>query len=234
MARSFVPVLPALCAALLFGCGEDESKNKSGKPDAGTADGSVGGSAGVGGTGGGSGAGTGGGSSGSAGAGGGAGSPGGTGGGAGAGGAGGSAGADAGTDAATDSGSDACVPSDCCGPSDPPCTTGWDDACTNGSSTTTCCDPADGVQRQCEPDIGYSTEATACINDCTGQSYGTDFCSNCLDGADPPCDMAGAWRSDCSTVKYCSDTTTGVRMSCDATQMYVSIVEVECVCDPDR
>jgi hypothetical protein len=109
-----------------------------------------------------------------------------------------------------------CVPTPCCDASSPACEPdGCDPA---GSSFGYCCSSTLHYSESCT-DLGDGTIAgqqRVCINDCTGQSYGTGSCADCTVPSDPPCDNTADWMTACNQIEpvYCSDLDAGFRMRC--------------------
>ena len=144
----------------------------------------------------------------------------GRGGASGSGGAGGSAGMPQGG-AAGDCGSK----TSCCSPDDPPCI----DGCPLNADY--CCDARVGARLPCKPVTGL--DDIVCMNSCTGTSYGTGSCDQCVDSGDPPCTDA-SWDDACETggYAYCSDPVAGFRAGCDGGTAGSYYAYVICTCSP--
>lgn len=116
-------------------------------------------------------------------------------------------------------------PAGCCDPEDPPCEDDWELACYNDWNTTHyCCDAAAGLRNSCRYDGDfYSRSTEVCLDPCTGKSFGTGSCDDCLTGR-PACHaMFG-----CSEEAECEDAEAGYALDCAGGDSAVI-----CTCDPD-
>ena len=130
------------------------------------------------------------------------------------------------------SGSD-CVPTPCCGRGVPSCEP---DGC--DSTAGSCCSDKEHYIDICRDSNGtVSHQEFICLNDCTGRSYGTGSCANCVVSDDPPCDSGSRWMNGCnlSLPVACSDPVAGYRLQCletqDSTGFKLPNVTVLCTCD---
>jgi hypothetical protein len=127
-----------------------------------------------------------------------------------------------------------CVPTPCCAADATACEL---DGC--DPSEGYCCSATGNYSESCSPLGGglVGSQQFICLNDCTGRSYGTGSCADCVGVDDPPCDREFAWITACnpSSRVYCSDPVAGYRLSCleivgiDAAP-YPDI-DVECQCN---
>jgi hypothetical protein len=137
--------------------------------------------------------------------------------------------------ACTCSGAGPCTPTPCCDATSPVCET---DRC-DPENAGYCCSPTGNYAEICRDHGTYqSFDQQICINDCTGRSYGTDSCADCLSATDPVCDPTYDWMTGCGDAPgliYCSDPLRGFRLSCGeaapgASEASILIV---CSCAPD-
>jgi hypothetical protein len=145
--------------------------------------------------------------------------------------AGGNATGNAGSDAGGSNGTGgACTaspePTNCCDPEDPPCEDGWELGCYGDvAAPYYCCDTAMGARRSCTNDLdNYYYDDVVCLDECTGKSFGTTDCSECIFEGMPACAGDGGCDFD-DTV--CANTSAGYVLDCSPGSQ--SLV---CVCDP--
>jgi hypothetical protein len=126
-----------------------------------------------------------------------------------------------------------CVPTPCCGRGVPSCEP---DGC--DSTAGSCCSDKEHYIDVCRDSNGtVSHQEFICLNDCTGRSYGTGSCANCVVSGDPPCDSGSRWMNGCNLAVpvACSDPVAGYRLECletqDSTGFKLPNVTVLCTCD---
>ena len=116
-------------------------------------------------------------------------------------------------------------PTNCCDPEDPPCEENWEIECYGDVATPYyCCDSAMGARRSCTNDLDYYYyDDVVCLNECTGKTFATTDCSECIFEGMPACTNDGG----CELDTVCANTSAGYVLDCGPDSQ--SLV---CVCDP--